>query len=234
MTSTGMTTRVDRHGDRAAVRPTADRDGHADDRGRIARSRRRRPTRDLSRRRAGQRRTRHQRDNRRVSDDDRRGEGGAGPRRRSMPSVTVPGSSPVSAPTTPDTRSSWPGRPRRPALMGCWSLRRITTSRRRPGCSLTSPPSPTRSTPPVMLYDIPHRSGVAIATETLVRLAEHPRIVAVKDAKDDVAATSWVTAAPTLRSTAATDAMHAAPARRRRGRLGRHLHTLHRVCRPSR
>ena len=47
---------------------------------------------------------------------------------------------------------------------------------------------------PVMLYDIPHRSGVPIATETLVRLAEHPRIVAVKDAKDDIVATSWVTA----------------------------------------
>jgi 4-hydroxy-tetrahydrodipicolinate synthase len=46
---------------------------------------------------------------------------------------------------------------------------------------------------PVMLYDIPHRSGVAIATETLVRLAEHGRIVAVKDAKGDLTATSWVT-----------------------------------------
>ncbi|SCL31918.1 4-hydroxy-tetrahydrodipicolinate synthase [Micromonospora inyonensis] len=46
---------------------------------------------------------------------------------------------------------------------------------------------------PVMLYDIPHRSGVAIATDTLVRLAEHGRIVAVKDAKGDVTATSWVT-----------------------------------------
>jgi 4-hydroxy-tetrahydrodipicolinate synthase len=46
---------------------------------------------------------------------------------------------------------------------------------------------------PIALYDIPHRAGVAIETETLVRLAEHPRIVAVKDAKDDVTATSWVT-----------------------------------------
>ncbi|MGC4895798.1 4-hydroxy-tetrahydrodipicolinate synthase [Micromonospora sp. DT31] len=45
---------------------------------------------------------------------------------------------------------------------------------------------------PVMLYDIPHRSGVAIATETLVKLAEHGRIVAVKDAKGDVLATSEV------------------------------------------
>lgn len=46
---------------------------------------------------------------------------------------------------------------------------------------------------PVMLYDIPHRAGVAIETETLVRLAEHGRIVAVKDAKGDLTATSWVT-----------------------------------------
>jgi 4-hydroxy-tetrahydrodipicolinate synthase len=46
---------------------------------------------------------------------------------------------------------------------------------------------------PVMLYDIPHRAGVAIATETLVRMAEHGRIVAVKDAKGDVVASSWVT-----------------------------------------
>ncbi|MGN9809667.1 4-hydroxy-tetrahydrodipicolinate synthase [Micromonospora sp. BQ11] len=46
---------------------------------------------------------------------------------------------------------------------------------------------------PIMLYDIPHRAGVAIDTETLVRLAAHERIVAVKDAKGDLTATSWVT-----------------------------------------
>lgn len=45
---------------------------------------------------------------------------------------------------------------------------------------------------PVMLYDIPHRAGVPIATETLVRLAAHPNIVAVKDAKGDFAASSEV------------------------------------------
>jgi 4-hydroxy-tetrahydrodipicolinate synthase len=45
---------------------------------------------------------------------------------------------------------------------------------------------------PVMLYDIPHRTGTPIATETLVRLAGHPNIVAVKDAKGDLAATSDV------------------------------------------
>lgn len=39
---------------------------------------------------------------------------------------------------------------------------------------------------PVMLYDIPGRTGVPIETTTLVRLAQHPRIVAVKDAKGDL------------------------------------------------
>ncbi|MEU8546911.1 4-hydroxy-tetrahydrodipicolinate synthase [Streptomyces roseoverticillatus] len=47
---------------------------------------------------------------------------------------------------------------------------------------------------PVMVYDIPGRSGVAIDTETLVRLAEHPRIVANKDAKGDLSAASWAIA----------------------------------------
>ncbi|WP_027020020.1 4-hydroxy-tetrahydrodipicolinate synthase [Corynebacterium sputi] len=41
---------------------------------------------------------------------------------------------------------------------------------------------------PVCLYDIPPRSVVPIATETLYRLADHPRIVAVKDAKGDLGA----------------------------------------------
>nr|WSX76445.1 4-hydroxy-tetrahydrodipicolinate synthase [Streptomyces sp. NBC_00899] len=44
---------------------------------------------------------------------------------------------------------------------------------------------------PVMLYDIPGRSGVPLETETIVRLAEHPRIVANKDAKGDLGAASW-------------------------------------------
>ncbi|MFI1579463.1 4-hydroxy-tetrahydrodipicolinate synthase [Embleya sp. NPDC020630] len=47
---------------------------------------------------------------------------------------------------------------------------------------------------PVMLYDIPGRSAVPVETETLVRLAEHPRIVANKDAKGDLASASWVLA----------------------------------------
>ncbi|MET7438792.1 4-hydroxy-tetrahydrodipicolinate synthase [Streptomyces sp. NPDC004082] len=47
---------------------------------------------------------------------------------------------------------------------------------------------------PVMLYDIPGRSGVPINTETIVRLAEHPRIVANKDAKGDLGRASWAIA----------------------------------------
>ena len=45
---------------------------------------------------------------------------------------------------------------------------------------------------PVMLYDIPGRTGVAIEPDTIVKLAAHPNIVALKDAKGDVASTSWV------------------------------------------
>jgi 4-hydroxy-tetrahydrodipicolinate synthase len=51
---------------------------------------------------------------------------------------------------------------------------------------------------PVLLYDIPGRTGVPIATDTLVRLAEHPRIVGVKDAKGDLGAASAVMARTSL------------------------------------
>jgi 4-hydroxy-tetrahydrodipicolinate synthase len=47
---------------------------------------------------------------------------------------------------------------------------------------------------PVMLYDIPPRSSIPIEVETLVRAAEHPRIVAVKDAKSDLGAVAWTMA----------------------------------------
>src|SRR5512132_4716060 len=39
---------------------------------------------------------------------------------------------------------------------------------------------------PTMLYDIPGRTGTPITTESLLRLAQHPRIVAVTDAKADL------------------------------------------------
>ena len=41
---------------------------------------------------------------------------------------------------------------------------------------------------PIALYDIPHRTGTPIATETMIALAAHERIVAVKDAKGDLPA----------------------------------------------
>jgi 4-hydroxy-tetrahydrodipicolinate synthase len=51
---------------------------------------------------------------------------------------------------------------------------------------------------PVLVYDIPGRTGTAIATETLLQLSGHPRIVAVKDAKGDFGASSVVMAATGL------------------------------------
>jgi 4-hydroxy-tetrahydrodipicolinate synthase len=47
---------------------------------------------------------------------------------------------------------------------------------------------------PMLIYDIPGRTAAAVATETLIRLAEHPRIVGVKDAKGDFAGTAKVLA----------------------------------------
>ena len=47
---------------------------------------------------------------------------------------------------------------------------------------------------PVLLYDIPKRSGVPIETETLIALAAHEQVVGVKDAKNDIVASSRVMA----------------------------------------
>jgi 4-hydroxy-tetrahydrodipicolinate synthase len=46
---------------------------------------------------------------------------------------------------------------------------------------------------PIMMYDIPGRTGVEIESDTIVKLFETvDNIVALKDAKGNVAATSWV------------------------------------------
>ncbi|TFV98752.1 4-hydroxy-tetrahydrodipicolinate synthase [Orlajensenia leifsoniae] len=45
---------------------------------------------------------------------------------------------------------------------------------------------------PVILYDIPGRTGVPIKYETIIRLAKHPNILAVKDAKGDFSEVSRV------------------------------------------
>jgi 4-hydroxy-tetrahydrodipicolinate synthase len=59
-----------------------------------------------------------------------------------------------------------------------------------------------------MLYDIPARSIVPIRTETLLRLAGHERIVAVKDAKGDPFATSEVIARTDLAYYCGDDALN--------------------------
>jgi len=51
---------------------------------------------------------------------------------------------------------------------------------------------------PVILYDIPGRTGTPIATESLIQLSAHPRIVAVKDAKADLGAGAQVMLATDL------------------------------------
>jgi len=62
----------------------------------------------------------------------------------------------------------------------------------------------------VMVYDIPGRAGIPIATDTLVRLAEHDRIVAVKDAKGDLYEGSWVMARAGLAFYSGDDALNLA------------------------
>ncbi|MFI1795808.1 4-hydroxy-tetrahydrodipicolinate synthase [Streptomyces sp. NPDC020379] len=47
---------------------------------------------------------------------------------------------------------------------------------------------------PVMLYDIPGRTGTRIEPETILRLAEHPRIAGVKDCAYDLLGSSKVIA----------------------------------------
>ena len=59
---------------------------------------------------------------------------------------------------------------------------------------------------PVMLYDIPHRAGIPIPETSLMRLADHPRIAAVKDAKGDICSSSAVIAGTTLAYYAGDDA----------------------------
>lgn len=47
---------------------------------------------------------------------------------------------------------------------------------------------------PLVLYDIPGRTGTRIEPDTMIRLAEHPRIVAVKDCAYDLLGTQKVLA----------------------------------------
>ncbi len=63
---------------------------------------------------------------------------------------------------------------------------------------------------PVMIYDIPGRTGAAVQEATLVSLAEHPRIVAVKDAKDDLFSSARVMAATDLAYYSGSDQLNLA------------------------
>lgn len=60
---------------------------------------------------------------------------------------------------------------------------------------------------PIIVYDIPHRAGVPIEEATLIELAEHPRIVAVKDAKGNLPSSSNVMAQTDLAYYSGDDAM---------------------------
>jgi len=61
---------------------------------------------------------------------------------------------------------------------------------------------------PVMLYDVPGRCGVRIAADTYARLAEHAKIVAVKDATGDVVAAGRLQASTGLAWYSGDDAMY--------------------------
>ena len=61
---------------------------------------------------------------------------------------------------------------------------------------------------PMITYDIPKRTGTGIETDTFVRIAEHPRIVANKDAKGDIEAAQWVMARTDLAWYSGDDALN--------------------------
>jgi 4-hydroxy-tetrahydrodipicolinate synthase len=63
---------------------------------------------------------------------------------------------------------------------------------------------------PLMVYDIPGRAVVRIGTPTLLRLAEHPRIVAVKEATGDLFAGTAVMARTDLAYYSGDDALNLA------------------------
>lgn len=45
---------------------------------------------------------------------------------------------------------------------------------------------------PVMLYDIPKRTGIELSAETILAASRHPNIVALKDANGDLEKASWM------------------------------------------
>jgi 4-hydroxy-tetrahydrodipicolinate synthase len=63
---------------------------------------------------------------------------------------------------------------------------------------------------PVMVYDIPGRTGIPIHTQTFLRMAVHPRIIAVKDAKGDLFAASQIMSKTDLQWYSGDDALNLA------------------------
>ena len=102
---------------------------------------------------------------------------------------TGPRSSPEPAPTTPALLDL----SQRAAKAGADGLLIVTPYYNKPnqaGIQAHFEAVASATDLPVMLYDIPGRSGMPIVPETIIELAEHPNIVALKDAKADFAATT--------------------------------------------
>ncbi len=71
---------------------------------------------------------------------------------------------------------------------GAWWSRPTTTARARRASTPTTRRSTTAVDLPVLVYNVPSRTGVDISNETLARLAKLPNIVGIKDATGDLRA----------------------------------------------
>ena len=91
-------------------------------------------------------------------------------------------SSPAPAPTTRPPRSRPRAAPPRSAPTPRWSWRRTTTGPTSGCWRPTTAPSPTRAACRSSSTTCPSRTGTNVEAATLLRLAEHPRIVGVKEA----------------------------------------------------
>ena len=138
---------------------------------------------------AGQRRPGGQRHHRGVAHDHRRreGRGCCGPSLEAVGdrAYVVAG---VGTNDTAHTIELAAGRPRRPARTALLVVTPYYNKPPQAGLLAHFTAVADATGLPVMLYDIPGRTGVADRDRDAVRLAEHPRIVAVKDAKGDLLA----------------------------------------------